>query len=64
MVSIAEAGLRARRRLDAQDRDEVMYLDPLRRIADSGITLAEEKRQRVARDFNGDATALYEAYAF
>jgi glutamate--cysteine ligase len=64
MVAIADAGLKARRQLDAQGRDETMYLDPLRRIADSGITLAEEKGQRVARDFGGDASALYEAYAY
>ncbi|TXL71541.1 glutamate--cysteine ligase [Vineibacter terrae] len=64
MVAIAEAGLRARRQLDTQGRDETMYLDPLRRIADSGVTLAEEKAARVAREFNGKAEALYEAYAY
>jgi glutamate--cysteine ligase len=64
VVAIADAGLRARRQLDAQGRDETMYLDPLRRIADSGVTLAEEKRARVAGAFEGQAEALYEAYAF
>ncbi|HEX2890851.1 glutamate--cysteine ligase [Vineibacter terrae] len=64
MVAIAEAGLRARRQLDTRGRDETMYLDPLRRIADSGVTLAEEKAARVAREFNGKAEALYEAYAY
>ncbi len=58
MLEIAEAGLRAR------GHGEEGYLDPLRRIAESGITLAEEKRQRVASDFHGDPNALYEAYAF
>jgi glutamate--cysteine ligase len=58
MLEIAGAGLRAR------GDNEEGYLDPLRRIADSGITLAEEKRQRVASDFHGKVDALYEAYAF
>ena len=64
MVAIADAGLRARRQLDAQGRDETLYLDPLRRIADSGVTLAEEKRERVIADFNGRADPLYKAYAY
>ncbi|TWT02101.1 glutamate--cysteine ligase [Reyranella sp. CPCC 100927] len=64
MIGIADAGLRARRQLDGQGRDETMYLDPLRRIADSGVTLADEKRERVAAAFNGKADALYKAYAF
>ncbi|HJQ57095.1 MAG TPA: glutamate--cysteine ligase [Vineibacter sp.] len=64
MLAIAEAGLRARRQLDSRQRDETMYLDPLRHIADSGVTLAEEKRARVASDLNGRIEALYEAYAY
>jgi glutamate--cysteine ligase len=64
MIAIADAGLRARRCLDAHGRDETMYLDPLRRIADSGVTLAEEKRARVIKEFDGKVEALYEAYAF
>ena len=58
MLAMADAGLRAR------GHGEEGYLDPLHRIADSGVTLAEEKRQRVASDFHGDPNALYEAYAF
>ena len=64
MIELADAGLRARRQLDGQGRDETMYLDPLRRIADSGLTLAEEKRLRVASEFHGKVEALYEAYAY
>jgi len=64
MVAIADAGLQARRQLDARGRDETLYLDPLRRIADSGVTLAEEKRNRVIANFNGKADALYKAYAY
>ncbi|MBL8673307.1 MAG: glutamate--cysteine ligase, partial [Rhodospirillales bacterium] len=41
VVAIADAGLKARARIDADGRDETIHLDPLRRIADSGVTLAD-----------------------
>jgi len=64
VLKIAESGLKARARLDAQGRDETMHLDPLKRIADSGVTLADEKRARLAGALKGDYGALYEAYAY
>jgi len=64
MIELADAGLRARHQLDARGRDETMHLDPLRRIADSGVTLAEEKRLRVANEFHGQVEAIYDAYAY
>jgi glutamate--cysteine ligase len=64
VLKIAESGLKARAKLDTQGRDETMYLDPLKRIADSGITLADEKRTRLSESLKGDFGALYEAYAY
>ncbi len=42
VVSIAQAGLARRARLDAQDRDESMFLSQLAEIAETGRTPAEE----------------------
>ncbi len=63
-IAIADSGLKARGRLDARGRDETMHLDALRRIADSGVTLADECRERVAGALGGDAGGLYEDRAY
>ncbi|MCC3246569.1 glutamate--cysteine ligase [Methylocystis sp. WRRC1] len=43
MLEIAAAGLERRARLDAQGRDERIYLAPLERIVEEGRTLAERR---------------------
>lgn len=49
VVEIASAGLAARGILDAAGRDETPYLDPLRRVIESGRSAADELLER----FNG-----------
>jgi len=41
VLALSAAGLKRRKRLDAQGRDETRYLAQLNEIADSGVTVAE-----------------------
>jgi glutamate--cysteine ligase len=59
MLAIAEDGLRARHRLDAQGRDETIYLAPLHEIINGGRTQAEHWLERFNGDWNGDVTRIF-----
>jgi len=64
VVEIAHAGLRARKRLDAQGHDETVYLAPLDRAAASRLALAEELLARWATEWNGSFVPLFRTYAY
>ena len=64
MVEIASEGLNRRNRLDSSGADETGYLDPLRRIADSGETMAEGLLRRYEQDWDGSLEPLYREFQF
>ena len=64
MVDIASDGLNRRCRLDSSGSDETGYLDPLRRIADSGETRAETLLSQYERDWGRKLEPLYREYQF
>ncbi len=64
VVEIAHAGLRARKRLDAQGRDETIYLAPLDRAVASGQALADELLAKWQGEWKGSFAPLFRDYAY
>jgi glutamate--cysteine ligase len=64
VVEIAHAGLRARRRLDAQGNDETIYLAPLDRAVASGLAPADELLAKWKSEWKGSFAPLYRDYAY
>jgi glutamate--cysteine ligase len=64
VVEIAHAGLRARKRLDAQGRDETIYLAPLDRAVASGQALADELLEKWQGEWKGSFAPLFRDYAY
>ena len=64
VVEIAHAGLRARKRLDAQGRDETIYLAPLDRAVASGQALADELLAKWQGEWKGSFAPLFHDYAY
>ncbi len=63
-LDIAQAGLKRRARPGKRDADETSFLDPLREIAESGVTMGEHTVDHVFNDLGGDPRALFEECAF
>ena len=63
MLAIADGGLRARARLDAEGRDETIHLDPLRDIVTGGPTQAEYWLERFNGAWNGNLTKIFDEAA-
>jgi glutamate--cysteine ligase len=64
MVAIAAQGLKARNRLSGGMVDETGYLGELEDIADSGITAAERLLDLYNGPWAGDASRVFEAFAY
>jgi glutamate--cysteine ligase len=64
VVEIAHAGLRARKRLDAQGRDETIYLAPLDRAVASGQALSDELLAKWNGEWKGSFAPLFRDYAY
>ncbi len=64
VLDIAEAGLRARGRLDGRDRDETHFLDPLKEIAESGVTPAEDLLANFEGPWRGSVDPLFRELAY
>jgi glutamate--cysteine ligase len=64
ILSISEAGLNARGRLNAAGDSESGFLDPLREIVSRGTTPAEVLLERYRGDWRGDVTRIYEEMSF
>src|SRR5215470_363590 len=64
VVEIAHAGLRARQRLDAEGRDETIYLAPLDRAVASGLAPADELLAKWQNEWQGSFVPLYRDYAY
>jgi glutamate--cysteine ligase len=63
-LRISRLGLKNRRRLDARNQDETIYLSPLERIAGEGRTVSEELLQRYAGPWNKNIDHIFEEFAF
>jgi glutamate--cysteine ligase len=63
-VIIADQGLKARARQNAQGLDERVFLSPLHHIAAGAPTQAEHWLNRYEGEWGGDATRIFEEAAF
>lgn len=59
VVELSRAGLTRRGRLDAQGRDETVFLDPVQEIAASGRTLAERLAVREQGAWGGKVAPVF-----
>ena len=64
VITIADDGLRARARLNVSGKDERIYLEPLRAIAEGAPTQAEHWLGRYAGAWHGDASKIFNEAAF
>lgn len=64
MVELAEAGLRRRAQANHFGSDETMFLDPLKRTVESGMTPAEELLEAYETRWAGTLRPLFEEYAY
>jgi glutamate--cysteine ligase len=60
VLEISREGLRKRARMGNLKEDETTYLDPLVKIAKSGVTMGEYTAAHFLKDLDGDAKKLYE----
>ncbi|GJL91685.1 glutamate--cysteine ligase [Hyphococcus sp.] len=60
VLEISRAGLKKRARMGNLKEDETTYLDPLVKIAKSGVTMGEFTVKHFLEDLGGDAKKLYE----
>ena len=64
ILSICEAGLTARGRLNASGDNESGFLEPLREVLASGETPADRLLSRYRRDWRGDLSCVYDEESF
>ena len=64
VLDIASAGLTARAQVNSMGDNESGFLNPLRRIVDSGMTPADELLAKYEKDWAGDLSKVYEDYSF
>ena len=60
ILEISREGLRKRARMGNLKEDETTYLDPLVKIAKSGVTMGEFTAQHFLNDLGGDVKKLFE----
>jgi glutamate--cysteine ligase len=63
-MAIAEEGLRQRKRLDKDGRDEGLYLEPLKEFVECGITPAEELLEKYHGAWEGSVEPVFAEYAY
>ena len=61
VLAISREGLRRRARLGNLKEDETIYLDPLVKIAKSGVTMGEVTADLFMGEYDRDASRLFEA---
>ncbi len=59
VLDISRAGLRRRARMGNMKEDETTYLDPLVKIAKTGVTLGEQTVERFLGEMDGDVKRLF-----
>lgn len=63
-LTLAHAGLKARKRLTRDGRDETIYLEPLGDIVTRGITPAEVLLQKFHNEWRGSVEPVFTEYAY
>jgi glutamate--cysteine ligase len=63
-MAIAEEGLRQRKRLDKDGRDEGLFLEPLKEFVERGITPAEELLEKYHGAWEGSVEPVFAEYAY
>ena len=63
-MALAEAGLKRRKRLDHEGRDESRYLGPLQEFVARGITPAEELLEKFHGPWGGSVEPVFSEYAY
>jgi glutamate--cysteine ligase len=63
-LALATAGLRRRRELDSEGRDESRYLEPLGEIVQQGETAAEELLRKYQGEWAGSVAPIFAEYAY
>jgi glutamate--cysteine ligase len=64
MLALSRAGLKARARLNAEGQDETIFLDPLDRIADSGLTQADRMLELYHGRWQGSVQPAFDEFAY
>ena len=64
MLGIANAGLKARARLNAAGDDETGFLEPLREVVRSGKVPAEVLLEHYHGEWGGDLARVYDEMSF
>jgi glutamate--cysteine ligase len=63
-LAIAQGGLKRRAFVDAEGRDESIFLEPVEAILRSGLTPAEEILARYESEWGRSTAPLFREYAF
>jgi glutamate--cysteine ligase len=63
-LALSEAGLKRRKYLDSEGRDETRYLAPLREFVARGITPAEELLEKYRGPWGGSVDPVFTEYAY
>jgi glutamate--cysteine ligase len=64
LLQIARAGLKTRGRLNPAGEDEGLYLDPLDRIAETGVTRADAMLALYHGRWNGSVDPVFDEFAY
>jgi glutamate--cysteine ligase len=64
VVGIADAGLKARARIDASGVDERCYLEDLHAIVEAGRSPAAELLERFHGPWKGDIDRVFEEFSY
>ena len=64
IIEIAETGLRNRARFNKEDKDETIFLKPLRTIVDTGLTQADIVRKLFHEKWAQDIQKVFEYYKY
>lgn len=63
-LRISRTGLKNRRRINAKNQDETIYLSPLEKIAGNGQTVSDELLRRYSGEWQNNIDHIFEELAF
>jgi glutamate--cysteine ligase len=64
LLALSRAGLKARARLNASGEDEGIFLDPLNRIVEAGMTQADAMLKLYSDRWQGSVDPVFEEFAY